>query len=97
MGMSTRTERLCCPEPSRPATRACPLFSLQCDIVRAYIDTMPSLIPLDNLLGAFFLGVVLSSVCVATFDFYEKLTRWRQVVRRDMFAGLLVLFAALRE
>jgi hypothetical protein len=27
---------------------------------------MPSLIPVDNFLGAFFIGVVLSSVCEAT-------------------------------
>jgi len=27
---------------------------------------MPSLIPVDNLLGAFFIGVVLSSMCEAT-------------------------------
>ena len=53
---------LSCPSPSNSPVRH--------SFVRAYIGTMPSLIPLDNLLGAFFLGVVLSSMCEAASDFF---------------------------
>jgi Kef-type K+ transport system membrane component KefB len=34
---------------------------------------MPSSIPVDNVLGAFFIGVVLSSMCEATVNLLPKI------------------------
>ena len=49
-----------------------PLKLTSATLVCTHIGIMPSLIPLDNLLGAFFLGVVLSSMCKAAFNFVTR-------------------------
>ncbi len=34
---------------------------------------MPSLVPVDNLLGAFFLGVIFSAMCEATLNILSEI------------------------
>jgi len=81
----------CHPKPLRvQASNASlsPLISLSLSLklnnatlIRLSIGTMPSLIPLDNLLGAFFLGVVLSAMCEAAFDCVTRIRNWQDGCR----------------
>ncbi|KAH9960655.1 hypothetical protein BC827DRAFT_384360 [Russula dissimulans] len=57
---------------------------------------MPSLIPVDNVLGAEFIGVTLSSMCEAILMAFLEKTRHKQVVRRDMSLFVSISFGRFR-